>query len=238
MEQTNSPRGPSYAGTFGVILLALILFAISSWQSYTKRVQNEVLEQQMKKVGEDVQQIQKTIDTKVAQTTTTPSIYPDFDSRLTMAKLTVLSDFESWTPKATKDPSKTKRVIILEKGKIAKGYIYIRASLNGKPLTQWESVFLTMNFKGGHLFRPQSLPLPTGDVTELFYALNDIPYLPSVPYSEQRQPAHVDWSKYFNDKGRIVMDTFISSMRPAKIESIDLYYVCENGEDCLLKLGQ
>lgn len=160
-----------------------------------------------------------------------PSQYPDFDSLGKLHRLQIVNDFISWTPDADKNKKIAKKVLVIQKGEISKAYLYVSASLNKKALTQWESIFIQMNYKGGHLFRPKTLPVPPSDKTKLLYALNYIPYLSSPPYSEQRIPLTTSWFEMFKDKSKINIETFISSLRPALIEDISLYYECIDTKD-------
>ncbi len=114
-----------------------------------------------------------------------PSDYPDYESLQHLVSLPIENNFESWTPNSKTEDAKSIKKIVIEKGALSKGYLYIEASIDGKPLTQWESIYIKMNNLGGHLFRPQSLPVPTIDKTELLFALNDIPYI-ELPYSEHK----------------------------------------------------
>lgn len=124
----------------------------------------------------------------------------------------------------------------MDKGVLSKGYIYIKASMNGGSLTQWESISIIMNGVGGHLFRPQSLPTPNNEKkTELLYALNYIS-LTDIPYNEQNTPHIVNWFELFNEGNTIEVYSFISSLRPALIDEISIYYQCAKDSDCLLTL--
>lgn len=177
--------------------------------------------------------------------TLAPSEFPDYDSRKNLKFLTIKTDFESWTPNTNLENNKVINTLIIENGSISKGYLYIKTSLRGKdtvdwkdatPLTQWESVYVKMNNWGGHLFRPQSLKVPPSDKTELLFAINDVPYLSTLPYSENRIPLRADWSKFFWNKSQISIVSFISSLKPARIEEMILYYECANNEDCNIVL--
>lgn len=168
-----------------------------------------------------------------------PSEYPDYDSLSKLQSLIITKDFTSWTPNPPyADNAKSITTLIVEKGNISKGYIYVRASLNGdnpSPLTQWESMYLKMNNNGGHLFRPLSLKVPPSNKTELLYSLNNVPYV-TYPYKEDKTPTIANWFTYFKDKKQIRVDAFISSRSPAKIEEIILYYNCVEGEPCEIKI--
>ena len=92
---------------------------------------------------------------------------------------------------------------------------------------------------GGHLFRPDSLKVPPSDITHLLYSLNNIPFLPNFPYSESAKPNTFDLFEIINDKKEVKFYTFISSLNPAKINLIKIYYECDgevNAGNCSLTL--
>jgi hypothetical protein len=187
--------------------------------------------------------IVRNLESKIASTnnpsgivTTTPVVlpsqYPDFDSLSKLHKLVLANNFESWTPSAKLDNKKLITEIIIEKGSLAKAYLFIGASVSSSPLTQWESVYVKMNNKGGHIFRPLSLAVPASTSTQLLFALNQVPYLTSAPYSELKKPLFTDWFALFKDKSEINITSFISSLRPAKIDELILYYQCLDEDSC------
>ena len=174
-----------------------------------------------------------------------PSEYPDLDSLSDMKSLELVKDFETFTPDGVVNSKFNKYGSFSQKGEISKGYIEIIASIDNKPLTKWESIFLRINYNsgdfrlnGGHIFRPLSLKLPPGDKTHLLYALNDIPFLESIPYDEARVPNHSNWFRYFKDGNKNDFMAFISSLSPAKIDLIKIYYKCQVGSDCDLTLSE
>lgn len=179
-------------------------------------------------------QVQEQIQQTVEKSLNKPSKFSDYESLKELKKLTLASNFISYTPGSQMDITKIIETIVLNKGMLSKGYIYIKASIDEKALTQWESIYMTMNYNGGHLFRPQSLTMPQGDKTELLYALNDIPFLRDIPYNEQTTPYRTNWFGMFSENNRIVVTAFISSLRPAKIEELTIYYSCGENSDCLL----
>ena len=160
-----------------------------------------------------------------------PSQYPDFDSLSSLHELSLANNFQSWTPTGTLDQTKLIAKIIVQKGQLAKAYLFVDASINSGPLTQWESVYVKMNDVGGHLFRPLSLAVPPSNSTQLLFALNQIPYLPTTPYSELSKPSFADWFSLFQDKSQINLVAFISSLKPAQINKLSIYYECLNNDD-------
>ncbi len=163
-----------------------------------------------------------------------PSEYPDFDSLTNLNSIILVKDFDSYTPDGKILNQNVKNGIVLRSGKLSKGYLEIVASIDNKPLTIWESIYFKApyglgndNLFGGHLFRPNSLKVPTSDKTHLLFALNEIPFLPAIPYSESATPKKYDLFKIINDNREVRFLTFISSLNPAKIESIKIHYECD-----------
>ncbi|WKZ29201.1 MAG: hypothetical protein QY323_00560 [Patescibacteria group bacterium] len=149
-----------------------------------------------------------------------------------MRQLELAKDFASWTPEAKLETEKTRSGMLAVTGKIAKAFLIVKASVDGKPLTKYESVFVKLNDAGGHLFRPQSLPSPDSGVTSLLFDLSAVPVLPSIPYDETRTPDQADLSAVLLDGKSVRLTAFISSLRPALLEELTLSYVCAEDSDC------
>ena len=69
------------------------------------------------------------------------SKYPDFSTLSSLQKLNVIQNFESWTPDSRKDPKKVKTVIVIDKGGVSQGYLYIKTSVENRAMSRWESIF-------------------------------------------------------------------------------------------------
>lgn len=206
--------------------------------AYSFIKQTEITDREKNIPQQVKEQVKEQIKDALEESTSKASEYPDYSSLKGLKKLILQENFVSWTPKAQKDPAKIVQTVVVDKGVMAKAYVYIKASVDNSALTQWESFYLTMNYKGGHLFRPQSLPTPNGDKTELLFALNDVPFLGTVPYNERLIPFRTNWFNLFGDGRKILVTAFISSLRPAKIEELAIYYSCEVNSDCLLKMTE
>lgn len=243
MDKNNGNIGVSI---FMFILAGLLIF-FSVKQTYESDVEQEELIDSISskvtdKVVEEISnkevydKIAESVADEIERAPVKTSKYPDYNSLAGLEKLNIADNFESWTPNAQKSEGKIKRVLVLEKGELSKAYIYIRASLDGKALSKWESIYLNINNSGGHLFRPASLAVPESEKTELLYAMDEISYLPSVPYSEKRTPLNIDWFSILKPGAKLNFYTFISSMKPAFLEEMTLYYDCVEGSDCLLSI--
>ncbi|MEK7545965.1 MAG: hypothetical protein AAB554_02705 [Patescibacteria group bacterium] len=160
--------------------------------------------------------------------------YDDLDG---MKRLVLAADFASWTPGAEIDDEKVRGGSLAVSGRIAKAFLSVKASGDGKPLTKYESVFVKFNDAGGHLFRPQSLPTQAeDDATALLFDLGSMPVLPTVPYDETRTPDTADVTAVLKDGKTVKLTAFISSLRPALLEDLTLSYVCVEGGDCSISL--
>lgn len=160
----------------------------------------------------------------------------EFNALKSMKSLNLADAFESWTPDAKVDVSKVKNVGVTVKGEVAEGYVYARASESGNPLTKWDSFYFKFNNTGGHLFRPESLKTPDGAGTQMLFALNDMPYLPSVPYSEERAPERANLLELLKSGKTVETFAFISSLRQSQIDELTLYYACVKGSDCAIEI--
>ncbi len=171
------------------------------------------------------------------------SKYSDFNSLQSLKKTTIINNFVSYTPNSFQDDEFTKFGFILKNGKISKGYIEFIISKNEKPLTTWESLYFKVLYNtkehykyGGHIIRSKTLPVPDeSNKTHLFYALNYIPFISSLPYSDQTNFYNFNLFEIINNNKEVGFITFISSLDPAKIDEINIFYECDkeaNGGQC------
>ncbi|HTK60555.1 MAG TPA: hypothetical protein VL283_05140, partial [Candidatus Baltobacteraceae bacterium] len=152
-------------------------------------------------------------------------------------RLEIAKDFASWTPGAKIDDEKVRTASLSVTGQVAKAYLSVKASVGGKPLTKYESVFIKLNDAGGHLFRPMSLETPADETaTDLLFDMRDVPVLPTVPYDETRTPEKADLLATLGDGKTVKLTAFISSLRPALIEELSISYVCAAETDCAIAL--
>ena len=222
MNEKNSLSNLTSAIALLITSIIVIFLALSQQTSLQKQQE------------ENTKEIKKEVREIVKESILKSSNYPDYTSLSKMNKVIIASNYISWTPNTNLEQDKLKKIVVLEKGNLAQGYIYIRASLDNRALTQWESVYMMMNWTGGHLFRPQSLSVPPSEKTELLYTFNYIPILLEVPYNEQVTPLVISWMPNFFDNSQINIETFISSLRPALLEEVTIYYQCIKNSDCLL----
>lgn len=233
---------------FLLLIAAFLLFSSAQQQMDIEKEREKLSQEITNKIGKESEEISNKISEEVSanvakevlieieQSLPKPPALPDYDSLNNLKLLTLVKNFESWTPNAEIVNDKVAEVNIHQKGELAKGYLFIEASLDKKALSKWESIYIKINNEGGHLFRSNSLPVPSSGNTELLFALDDIYYLSSVPYSERRTPSNLSWFNYFQDGKIINLITFISSLRPALINEISLYYGCIKDGECVLSL--
>lgn len=144
--------------------------------------------------------------------------------------VTLVSDFESYTPGAVKKEEYIRKGNIKINNQVSKAYLYIDVSVDdGQKLTRFDSVYLRLNGFGGHLLRNLSEEVPGNHTTRLLFDLREIPFLWSVPYNESRTPNFTSWLKLLNENvgGSIPYETFVSSLRPGgTINEMVIVYEC------------
>ncbi|OGD30804.1 hypothetical protein A3J02_01965 [Candidatus Azambacteria bacterium RIFCSPLOWO2_02_FULL_46_11] len=166
-----------------------------------------------------------------------PSEFPDYEAFKSMEKkLVLVENRETFSPKNKPIIGRVKKTIEVG-GEFSRIYIYIEASVdNGKPLTQWDSIYMSIQYVGGHIFRFNSLKVSSDTVTKLLYGLNQMPFLESIPYSETKTPIIKNWFALFRDGARLEFDAFISTLRQGgKLNLVELRYECETNSDCFIK---
>ena len=162
--------------------------------------------------------------------------YPEYAALQGMRSVELAGNFESWTPDAKVDPEKTRTAVLTVAGNVSDAFLLVKASREGQPFTQWDSFYFKLNDTGGHLFRPQSLKTPDSIIPSLLFNLYDLPYLPSVPYSEEREPERANLLAMLKPGARLYLTTFISSLKPGSIEGLTLYYACAADSDCSITI--
>jgi hypothetical protein len=170
------------------------------------------------------------------------SDFPDYDALTSLTPIALVKAVDSNMTNIM-DPQLTKHIEI--KGNFSRLYLYTELSVNDKPLTDWDSLYVKFDNTGGHLFRPDTLKVPTDNkATRLLYNTSVVPYLTNTPYSETRTPQDVDWfDNVFTNKinpesiRNVRFDTFISTTQNGTIHLIALYYSCmKETPDCYIKL--
>jgi hypothetical protein len=163
--------------------------------------------------------------------------YPDLTAFEKGKKLLVAKDQASNIAKDFKKNGEVSKNILVT-GQIDRAYLFIDVSVDdGQPLTIYDSIFVQLNGKGGHLRRDYSLPVIKGDSTKLLYDLRQIPYIDSVPYSESKVPQITNWLDEINNKKDGNVYSFLSTLRTGgMIKEITISYQCLEETDCSLDL--
>ena len=173
-----------------------------------------------------------------------PSDYPDYDSLQTLRSVVIAtSTTSSEADKTVVEGGITQHLLIT--GQFSRLYLYAETSVDDKPLTDWDSLYMKVANLGGHLYRPDSLATPTDNkVTRLLFNTSVIPYLQTLPYSSARTPVITNWfDNVFNAHTGSVTpwqtraDAFISTTRNGTIHLIAFYYACaDSSPECFIEV--
>lgn len=173
-----------------------------------------------------------------------PSQYPDYDSLKGLNSVAIVT---STATSESKELSVAGGITthLQISGTFSRLYLYAEVSVDNKPLTDWDSLYVKIGGFGGHLYRPDSLATPADNqTTRLLFNASSIPYLSSLPYSSARTPLVTDWfDNIFNATSSVSrqrttrVDAFISTTRQGVIHLIALYYACaDTAPDCSIKV--
>ena len=163
-----------------------------------------------------------------------PSEFPDYEAYKSFDKKIILvKGNPSFVTKDYKKIGEVEKQFSV-KGKFRRAYMFVNASVdNGRPLTVYDSIYILLNYKGGHILRNKSLPTPSSDTTQLLYDMREIPYITNIPYSENKQALFTNWLEEMNSKESISFYTFLSSWRPGGlIKEITIAFECEENSEC------
>lgn len=207
----------------GVAITGIFLAGVLLAQT---KLSTEKNAEEFKKVAEQV------IDEKLSDLPKNPpeqTEYPDyFFATKIMKSITPISDQKGYVLQKTQEIVGSEEVTISSSGSIARGYLYIEAAVdNGRALTIYDSVYVKLNYVGGHLLRNKSLKVPTTTGTALLYPLNAVPYLATIPYDESRTGRTADWVNILNTTRNPVLLSFISTAREGGlIQKVMISYEC------------
>ncbi|MBU1037325.1 hypothetical protein KKF32_04890 [Patescibacteria group bacterium] len=134
-------------------------------------------------------------------------------------------------------------------GKIACGFLYVKARINGKELDKnYDSVYINPNGFGGHILRTKSLYIQNKEEnkTEVLLPLSSISYLPNKPYNSNAQNYQIaNWVNLLNTGSQVNFQIGLSALDTrGYIDEIKIVYKCwdsktgEETQDCQLSLDQ
>jgi len=171
-------------------------------------------------------------DNAISQIQAIVSPYQNKDS---MKKVDIITQFSNSSE--SNRPTKKANKVLSVSGTIKDGYLYVRASVDaGKPLTQYDSVFITLqngaSILGGHLIETQSLDTPNNKVaTEFLYKLSDVKYKKTYT-SDDLEIQSGNWLELLNTVGQKQVMAFSSTARTGVLEDVAIYYDCIDGQEC------
>ena len=227
----NSNNKANFGITLFLFLLAIILIIISIWrQSETEKKEKNLSQE----IGQKVTQ---QVTSAVEQNLSRPSVFPDYEAYKSFEKKIILvKDNPSFVAKNYKKIGEVEKQFLV-KGKFRRAYIFVDVLVdNGRPLTVYDSIYILLNDKGGHILRNKSLPTPPSDTTQLLYDMREIPYIASIPYSESKPPLFTNWLDEINSKESISFYAFLSSWRlGGLIKEITIAFECEENSNCDIK---
>jgi|SRR3989344_2460271 len=170
--------------------------------------------------------------TPIPSTSVPPSQYPDYDITQNLKSISLIASASDRNDRPNQVGNRSGWLEV--KGKIAKAYLYAEMNVNGKPISQYESLFIKMDYRGGHLFRPDSLKTPPSETrTRLLYSLRNVSYIPQVTfnsypvgYSDSKPHTYLDWLTPLTTKTRVSFAGFFGSVIDGFVD-VKLYYECD-----------
>lgn len=168
-----------------------------------------------------------------------PSQYPDYDAikginpdqKIKFIKFTegcLENGCINNTP-ATKDFDGIKKNYLV-KGRISRGYLYIEAAVDyGRPLTNYDDFYFTLDYSGGHLYTDENLlPTPPTDISRYLYDLRSITYA-----YRQRVFRDVNFLSLLQNNRIFNIHAAVSSDRQGRVlKEVSIYYQCAEESDC------
>jgi hypothetical protein len=142
----------------------------------------------------------------------------DYDNFKTMKQLEVAIKAKTNGDVAT-GKSLKKHYRLNAKNSIESAYIYIEASVNGKPLGFYDDIYLKINNKGGHLILDDNLlPVPQSEnVSAYLLPLASISYKPSRDAKKEKFILNNDFLSSINETQNINIAAHLNSKKKNKV---------------------
>ncbi|MFH1145507.1 MAG: hypothetical protein V1707_00900 [bacterium] len=129
-------------------------------------------------------------------------------------------------------------------GKFEEAYLVVSALVDGKPLTQYDSLYMKLGavvdgtYKeiGGHLRRDKSIEKQPLDRTLVVYNARNVAYKEKSPYSEEGEPLSADWLSLLNNGVSHRVTGFVSTLQQGEIQEVKIRYRCVKDSAC--KIGE
>lgn len=183
--------------------------------------------EQLERIESNMKEIQKII---------APYEYKD-----KLSKMLVVENFENTT--FNQKPTNFVNKNFLVKGNFSEGFLYVKVSINGEPITSKGTVYVKLSALidsqyyelGGHLIEARSLGTPkSSNYTELLYQLSDIQYKKQY-WQTDIEVLSADWLRLFNESVKQELISFTSTVDRGLIQELSIYYNCVNGSSCSIK---
>lgn len=163
------------------------------------------------------------------------STHPDYDNFIKMNSLVIGEDIATNGSVAT-GKSFRKKYALSNKNSIEASYLYIEASVNGRPLSVYDDLYLKINDIGGHIIIDKnSLPvLQKEDMSVYLFPLNAISFKKDVDAKPSQFSNDFNFLDSINNTGSFSILAHINSQRKNKrIIKISIGYDCnENNSGC------
>jgi len=182
---------------------------------------------------EDVENIvNDAIDDKIVQSK--PSCDNNFESYSNLVEkkksFQLIKNYNTYAYNKTFINSTTREIKISGKDEIACGYLYIRASKNGKSLDpSYDSIYINPQGFGGHILRGRGIYYRDAEsYTEVLISLDSVAYLPNTPYDPDAQNFRIaNWNHLLNVNSHLDFLLGLSvENNKALIEEISIAYKC------------
>lgn len=162
-----------------------------------------------------------------------------------LQKAVVVAGFENTVSDGKPSATFDRKLAI--QGKFRRGYLYIRAAVNGKPIAAPDDIYANLTARvaegqyetfGGHLIASRTLETPSGAAAaELLYDLTAVPYKERY-YEAEGGAKSGNWLTAFNDFEDQRLYVFISTVGSGVIEELSLSYECESLTLCAITLQE
>jgi hypothetical protein len=150
---------------------------------------------------------------------TQQSQYPDYDNFEDMTQLNIAENVEIKGNVTIKGSSLNKSFQLNAKNSIESAYIYIEASVNGKPLGFYDDIYLKINGIGGHLIKDENLlPAPQKEnISTYFLPLASISYKPNRGSKKSDYNNNNDFLSIINESQKFEIIAHINSKKKSKV---------------------
>lgn len=162
------------------------------------------------------------------------SQYPDYDNFNTSKQLEVVENFKT-IGNVANGKSLKKYFLLNEKNSIESAYIYIEASVNGKPLGFYDDLYLKINNTGGHLIKDSNLlqAPPRQNVSVYLFPLSSISYKPNRDSKLHKFVTNYDFLTNINESQKLDIVAHINSKKKDKVLiKVTIGYSCFDGINC------